>query len=470
MAVAADQRTGWHWRVAVGGFFVMIGGSVPLSGMSFFHPYVMQDLFPDNAAGFLVYYTVMILGIVLSMMFIGRNLLARLGPKPLMYIGTVVVALALVGFSVCQTAVHFYLAGAVLGIGYGISFQLVPILWVNTWFVEKKGTALGVVMGGTGLGGALWAFLVPMLSAGPGWRVAYLVVALVVLLFPLPATALLIRNTPQELGLLPLGAGVKTDLVAEALDGPVGQPGFTYTEALRNPWLLLIFGSVIVLGIVHGGAQILTVYLQGNVIYSPADLARPLAERDPADTAFFSAIMMTWTLGLLVFKPLLGWLNDRIGILGAMLVTLGMQSFAFFWLTRMEYQTLVPLMFVAMIGMAAGMSNGTVQPPLLFANAAGSRDFARIWSFFGTGYLIGMAVGAPVWGAVNDVFKTPQAPVSGYEVGFLISPVLLIGLTFTAVLGMKRGMVTYTRRYREAHPEPATAADRPAGPEPTGVR
>ena len=450
MADASGQKTGWHWRVAVGGFFVMIGGSVPLSGMSFFHPYVMGDLFPNNAAAFLFYYTVMILGIVVSMMFIGRNLLPKLGPKPLMYIGTVIVALALVGFSFCQSAVHFYLAGAVLGIGYGISFQLVPILWVNNWFVEKKGTALGIVMGGTGLGGALWSFLIPIISAGPGWRVAYLVAAAVVLLFPIPATLFLVRNTTQEVGLLPLGAKVKTDLVAEALEGPVEQPGFTYGEALKNPWLLLIFASVVALGVVHAGAQILAVYLQGNVIYDTADLAKPLAERNPADTAFFSTLMMTWTLGLLVFKPLLGWLNDKIGILGAMLLTLGMQSFAFVWFTRMEYQTLVPLMFIAMVCMAAGMSNGTVQPPLLFAGAAGPREFAKIWSFFGTGYLVGMAVGAPIWGAIND-------SMGSYEPGFLAAPVLLVALTFTAVLGMKRGIAAHRKLYRERHPELAEA-------------
>lgn len=449
-AGARTQNTRWHWRVAVGGFFVMIGGSVPLSGMSFFHPYVMQDLFPTAAASFLLYYTVMILGIVFSMMFIGRNLLPKLGPKPLMYIGSVVVALALVGFSFCTAnALTFYLAGALLGLGYGISFQLVPIVWVNNWFVEKKGTALGIVMGGTGLGGALWSFLIPMVSAAVSWRAAYLVAAVIVLIFPIPATMFLVRNTPAEVGLVPLGAN-QDDLIKEALSGPVEQPGFTYSAALRNPWLLLIFASVIVLGMVHGGAQILAVYLQGDVVYSAADIAKPLAERSPADTAFFSTLMMTWTLGLLVFKPLLGWMNDKIGILGAMLVTLGMQSLAFLWFPHMAYGQLLPLMFAAMVFMAAGMSNGTVQPPLLFANAAGPRDFAKIWSFFGTGYLVGMAVGAPIWGAIDDA-------TGSYVLGFNLSPIFLIALTFTAYIGMKRGLATYTKAYREEHPELASS-------------
>lgn len=51
-----NQSTRRHWTVALGGFFVMIGGSVPLSGLSFFHPYVIAELFPQRQSTYLWYF------------------------------------------------------------------------------------------------------------------------------------------------------------------------------------------------------------------------------------------------------------------------------------------------------------------------------------------------------------------------------------------------------------------------------
>lgn len=438
--VAPAQSTKRHWIVALGGFFVMIGGSVPLSGLSFFHPYVIKELFPRTQSVFLLYYTLTLFAIVLSMMFIGRSLLPRIGTKKMMYIGSVVVALGLVAFSFgTSNPLTFFGAGILLGLGYGISFQLVPIVWVNNWFVQKKGTALGLVMGGTGLGGALWAFLVPALSASPGgWRRAYLVAAAVVLLFAPLATLLLVVEKPSDVGLTPLGASV-TSIDANA---PAAvQPGFAYRQAIRNGWVWLVYASVLVMGLVHGGAQILAVYLQteaGKPGPNTSIIYGDLAARQPSETAFFSMLMTVWTIGLIVFKPLLGFLNDKMGILGAMLLTLGMQSLTFLWLPQMQNGQLIPLMFLAMFFMAAGMSNGTVQPPLLVAGAVGPRDFAKIWSFLGTGYLLGMAIGAPLWGVIRDTFGS-------YVPGFYAAPVLLILLSFVGVFAMKRGHAAYTK-------------------------
>ncbi len=404
----AKQSTRRHWTVALGGFFVMIGGSVPLSGLSFFHPYVIAELFPQRQSTYLWYYTLMLVGIVLSMMFIGRALLTRWGPKPLMYVGSVIAAAGRVLFSFAGSVLAFYAAGVVLGIGCGLSFQLVPIIWVNNWFTQRKGTALGVVMGGTGLGGAMWSFLIPMISASAGWRTAYLVTAAVVLVVPPLATLLLIVDKPADVGLLPLGA-TGAEARAAAAEDPSRLPGFTYAQAVRSPWVWLVFAAVVALGVVHGAAQILAVYLQGHTVY--ADPTIPLRSQPAEQTAFFSALMTTWTIGLIVFKPLLGWLNDKIGMLLAMLLTLGAQSLTFLWLPHMVYGSPVALMFVAMVFMAAGMSNGTVQPPLLVAGAVGPRDFGRIWSLLGTGYLLGMAFGAPLWGLIRDV-TAPTCPAS----------------------------------------------------------
>ena len=129
---------------------------MPLSGVSFFHPYWFQVLRGTPQATVLLYFTLMMFSIVGAMILIGGALLPKVGPKPLMITGSVIVAVALTIFANAQSPAMLYVAGVVLGLGYGISYQLVPIVWVNNWFVARKGLVVALVTGGTGIGGMLW--------------------------------------------------------------------------------------------------------------------------------------------------------------------------------------------------------------------------------------------------------------------------------------------------------------------------
>lgn len=336
--------------------------------------------------------------------------------------------------------ITFYLSGALLGMGYGISFQLVPVIWVNNWFVARKGTALGIVMGGTGIGGMFWSIAVPAVSASAGWRTAYLMAAVIVVVFPTIGTAFFIKNTPAEVGLTALGADPARGRAAGT--DPTSVFGYTYAEALRSPWVWLILVAVLLLGITHGGAQILAIYMQSTqAIYSDPTL--PLRSQPASETAFFSSLMMTWTLGLLVFKPLLGVLNDKLGILGATLLTVGMQGIAFYYFAMWSgpgFDAVAVLMFGSMIFMAAGMSNGTVQPPLLVAGAVGNRAFGQIWSFLGGAYLIGMAIGTPLWGMLKDA-------TGSYAPGFQFAWIGLFAFALLSYWAMKMGQKDHMARF-----------------------
>lgn len=161
-----------HWIVASGTLICMIAGSVPLSGLSFFHPYIFLRMGPgseQNVAqgSILLYFTLLMLSIVAAMLFIGGPLLPKLGTKWLMIIGCSIVAAALVIFWQATNPMLLYVAGIVMGLGYGISYQLVPIVWVNNWFVARKGLVVGLVTGGTGIGGILWSFVVPSIGGNP---------------------------------------------------------------------------------------------------------------------------------------------------------------------------------------------------------------------------------------------------------------------------------------------------------------
>ena len=138
--------------------------------------------------------------------------------------------------------------------------------------------------------------------------------------------------------------------------------------------------------------------------------------------------------------------NDKIGVLGAMAIALALQS-AFFLLLPNFAGFGTMLRMFAMLLMSAGMSTGTVEPPLLTAQAMGPRDFGKIWSVAGSAYTLGMAIGAPIWGLTFDPVE------KSYTAGFLLSPVVLAGVLVLAAVGMRSGR----RKHQAMHAEELAA-------------
>lgn len=434
-ATSTDKQSGRRaWTVAVGATLCMIAASVPLSGLSFYHPYLFAVMGAQgiSQSTVLLYYTMMFLSIVASMMFLGGSLLPRFGTRPLMIAGSLVVAGALVIFANAATPLMLYVAGIVLGLGYGLSFQLVPMVWVNNWFVAKKGLVVGIVTGGTGIGGVLWSNLVPALAGKPSpdnyaYQFPYYIMALVVVGLTIPATLLLATpEKPSLLGLLPLGAQpIDPSAIPSPREASRPVPGFTKAQALRSPWLWLIFGCAVLLGIVHAAAQIMAPYLTMRVTSAPpAGLGQELA--------FYSLAMSVWTIGLIVLKPVLGVLNDKLGIMWAMVIACALQA-AFFLFLPVYHQFGLVVPVLMMLTISAGMSTGTVEPPLITATAMGPRDFGKIWAIAGSAYTLGMAVGAPIWGLFYD------PATKSYERGFMLAPIALAVVVVGSVIGMNAG-------------------------------
>lgn len=455
-AVAKAQSYRRHWIVAVGAMICMIAGSVPLSGVSFMNAYIFRKMGPGTAsntpqAQILLYITLIMVSIVASMMTMGGVLLPKLGTRKLMLIGSIVVAGALMIMWSAQTPTMLYVGSVVLGLGYGVSYQLVPIVWVNNWFVAKKGLVVGLVTGGTGIGGIIWSYSIPIIGGNPAspdfnvdaYRTGYLVMAAVVLGLTIPASLFLAVERPSMLGLTPFGAAEAGAAVRSVTDVTKPVPGFTFQQAMRSVWLWTIFASSLLLGIVHAATQVVLPYLSAQ--WTTSVEGGGMAQK----VTMFSLATMIWTVGLIILKPALGFLNDKLGVLIAMTIALGMQGAFFLFLPYYasagnQYGFWLPV--VAMIFMSAGMSTGTVQPPLLTATAMGQKAFGKIWSIVGSAWILGQALGAPIWG----LFYVPKTATSTitYAGGFRLAPIALALVVVLGVIGMNRGKAQHMKLYQ----------------------
>ena len=77
---------------------------------------------------------------------------------------------------------------------------------VNQWFVAHRGRAIALMGLGFPLSNAILPPLSRFLIDHLGWRDAYAVLGVIVLLLIVPAALLLVRNRPEDVGLFPDGA------------------------------------------------------------------------------------------------------------------------------------------------------------------------------------------------------------------------------------------------------------------------
>jgi len=96
-----------------------------------------------------------------------------------------------------------FLGLLVLGINSGVAMPGSTL--VNHWFARKRTLAITLAHLGAELGGSVLTPIVALLVLTFGWRQAALLSGAAFLMF-VPLLTLLVRNTPESMGLRPDGA------------------------------------------------------------------------------------------------------------------------------------------------------------------------------------------------------------------------------------------------------------------------
>jgi OFA family oxalate/formate antiporter-like MFS transporter len=122
----------------------------------------------------------------------------RFGPRVGALIGAASIGLAYLFASSTRSLLFLYgTFGLVAGIGNGVGYATaVPV--ASKWFPEKRGLAVGMLVGAYGAGSAIIGPLAASLIGEFGWRVTFRALGTAFLLVGITG-ALLIRNPPSEI-------------------------------------------------------------------------------------------------------------------------------------------------------------------------------------------------------------------------------------------------------------------------------
>jgi MFS family permease len=316
---------------------------------------------------------------------VGR-LVDRHGARPVGVAGACALALGFLLLSQAGSLVAIYACLAVpVAIGSTCLGPLTSNTAVARWFIRRRGQALGVSTAGLSAGGIVFAPLMQYLVVRTGWRGAFAVAALIVVVLVIPLVLGLMRRDPADLGLLPDGtgaAGASADDVADLrheLERSI-RPEAAMRQ--RNFWLLAA-----AFGLTFAGLSAVLLY------QVPLLLDRGI---DESHAAFvLSATAAMGVIGKLGFGTLLDRFDQRR--IAAMCFSLQTVGVGLLWLG-----TSAPLLacYVVLYGYAMG-GNATLLASLI-GRTFGRLHYGAIGGRMSPVLVLAPVLGVPATGFLRD--------------------------------------------------------------------
>ncbi len=302
---------------------------------------------------------------------LGGWLITRFRLKPLMLVGCGLLGGGLILHSQAVTAEMVYLARFLMGASLGFVGVAPCVVLVSSWFDKSRGTALGITLTGTSLGGAIIPLIAAPMIARYGWRTSMLVVSSLVWFVLLPLVLFFVKERPIE---------VSSDAGSDA-----AVDGMTWSAALRTPvfWALAAC-SALVFYPIFATSQQFVLYLQTPRIGVSAETA-----------AFAQSALFAISLG---GKFVAGFLSDRLGAVRVMVfcaLLMFLASLVLFGLTAST-----ALLFLLPFALGYGGTFVLIQRST--ADLFGRRENGKILGTITLIEVIGAAIGGRVTGYLAD--------------------------------------------------------------------
>ena len=376
-AVRTSVRRGW--TVVAGAFAVMfVTFGAAYSYSAFFAS--LQQTFAASRGDIALSFSIAV-PLYYLVGAISGPLADRFGSRATCLFGIAVAGLGLI-FAAAATALWQVYLGFGLGLGLGIGFSFVPaIAAVQRWHVRRRGFASGIAVSGIGFGTLVMPPVAAMLIAWAGWRSAWTMLGLSILLIG-GAAALFIDNAPERHGALPDGGVIGLGVNVHA--GPPA--GMSLRQAVTSRAFVLLYLSLVMIWI---GASIPFVHLV------------PYAEDIGLSRGTAVTIFGLVGIGSIAGRFLLGGAADRIGLRSLLAaVFAGVALMQLWWLVAASAWQLA--IFAFMFGVCYG--GFVALYPALTVDYFGGRHASGIIGVLYTGGAAGSFLGPKLAGDAFDRF------------------------------------------------------------------
>lgn len=324
MPLDARPRTFGGDQFFYGWVIVIVAGVVGFSsgpGQSFVFSVFIDSMIEDTGfsrptiSGL---YTVST-GVSAFMVAVVSRMADRWGARSNLILVGIAFGVACFGMAFSTSLAAFYLSFAGLrALGQG-SLTINATLLVNQWFVTKRGRAIAVMGLGFPLSNAVFPPLGRYLIDSIGWREAYAVLGVMVVVLIVPASIFLLRNRPEDIGLYPDGAD-EPPLIEQAA-------GYDPERAARRPVLTSLGFWLLAIPLASPGLVVTALIFHQTSIFAENGLGAGLAAGVFIVFAIASA-STSMVAGFIVDRtgPVRLFVFAMLGLVGVCLLALVMNS------------------------------------------------------------------------------------------------------------------------------------------------
>ena len=311
------------------------------------------------------------------------RLIDRRGPRQVLLIGAVIMALTLLLLTWTSALWNFYLLHLCLGIGAALMGTVAVSINISNWFQRLRGTMQGIAFTGIGLGGlAIAPLLGNCLVPNLGWRSAYLIMAVLLAVIMIPLILIVVKDHPRQKGTQPYGA--------ETMEFPDDnsikeeESGLSLKEAMVTAsfWLAVLTAAIYGMSMTAAMQNQVSILTEQHFTASEAVAAL-------GGIGLFSA----------VGKLLFGYLCDRIDPKYVVAISYALVATS---LLAMIQATTLTHVWVYVVLMGLGLGGWAPNMAMLTSKYFGLKHFGSILGVFYLFFLGGEAFGPLIAGSVFD--------------------------------------------------------------------
>lgn len=301
----------------------------------------------------------------------------------------------------------FYLSFAGLrALGQG-SLTINATLLVNQWFVTKRGRAIALMGLGFPLSNAVLPPLSRYLIDTIGWREAYAVLGIIVVLLVVPAAILLVRNRPEDVGLYPDGAD-EPPLIEQAV-------GYNAAAAASRPVLTSPAFWMLALPLATPGLVVTALVFHQTSIFEENGLS--------ATTA--AAVFVVFAIASASTSLIAGFVVERVG--PARLFNVAMLGlFGVCMLALVINSTWMAILYVVGMGVTGGTQR--IVQGVIWAHYYGRMGLGRVQ---GSAMMVGIT-GAAIGPLPLSLFRDLTG---NYDLGIIVMATLPVLSILVITLG-----------------------------------
>jgi len=396
------DRIFYGWVVVLAFFIIYAIFMGTSNSFGVFFKELVTEFGLTRAATSAIFASRMVLGS--NFAILGGWALDRFGPKVVILIMGGLTGLSLILTSQTTATWQLFVAFSVLlAMGSGASYTVV-MSTTSRWFNRQRGLAVGIVGSGGGLGTVIFAPFAAYLIADFDWRVAYIVMAVIAIVFIMPLS-LLLKGDPDEIGTL--SDGVKPEVSSGQFSGKTPVHGIPQSNSLSISQIVRTRSFWLISSLWLSTALSLFLLLT-HVVPHITDIGFSSIQA----ATFLSLNGIAVMAGMIIMGPV----SDRIGKKITAVICASLPV-GFVLLLVWADELWILYLIAAVYGFARGGHGVAVTA--MVGDTFGVTNIGKLMGVLGLGWAIGAGLGPVIGGLIFD--KTGD-----YSLAFMIVAVVML--------------------------------------------